>query len=170
MTRNTLLSAGMNVAKCNLSNTKPHLFLLRINRKQMPIRYHMKHYPNRTEREQIHLHLCCVTFYLGFCCCHCCLCCLILLFDFIGLFHNFSHLKLPDKMLSYAEIPFIMHRFCIVTLMNSQTIDYNTAIITCEYVATEISISLTHSPHHTSAANGMQSNSVRQEQMHAYEI
>ena len=82
MTRNPLLSAGMNMAKCNLSNTKPHLFLLQINRKQMPIWYHMKHYPNRTEREQIHLHLCCVTFYLGFCCCHCCLCCLILLFDF----------------------------------------------------------------------------------------
>ena len=50
-------------------------------------------------------------------------------------------------MLSYAEIPFIMHRFCIVTLMNSQTIDYNTAIITCEYVATEISIA--HTRHTT---------------------
>lgn len=72
-----------------------------------------------------------------YCCCCCC----------FGLFHNISsHLKLPGNMLS-TQIPFIMNRLYIVTLMNSQTIDYNTAISTCESMM-QLSNSIhTHTTH-----------------------
>lgn len=96
----------------------------------------MEHYPNRTEREWIHLHfvllLFCDTIHFHVCSnCFLCYCCLI----FIGLFHNFSHLKLPSNILS-IRTDSIYHEPILYCNFNEFS-NNNTAISTCDYVYIE---------------------------------
>lgn len=91
--------------KMQFIENKTHLFLLQINRKQMPI-WISHEILSKQNGDQIHLHFVhcdtiacapCVCVFFARCCIHCCFCYLIC----IGLFHNFSHLKLPGNTLRF---------------------------------------------------------------------